>query len=131
MHTVYIKTFVKILQEVTLLKYPPEHDHTVITDQIFGQRLLGVYSTLRFWHFDVKPGCMTSHSEMKDVMSQDISFSAYVPELNHLDIVGWVKPLPPVVLNPPTPALIILILDLQKLLTCGETEPFIFIFFIF
>lgn len=51
MHTVYIKTFVIILQEITPLKYPPKRDHPLITDQIFGQQLLGVYSMLCFWHF--------------------------------------------------------------------------------
>ena len=43
-------------------------------------------------------------------------------KLNHLDIVGWVKALPAVVLHPPTPTLIVLVFDLQKLLTCGETD---------
>ena len=45
-------------------------------------------------------------------------------KLNHLDIVGWVKALPAVVLHPPTPTLIVLVFDLQKLLTCGETFIF-------
>lgn len=63
-----------------------------------------------------------SHGEM---MSQVISFPGRAAQLNHLHVVGRVKPLPPVVLNPPTPALIVLVLDLPKLLTCREKETFL------
>lgn len=48
--------------------------------------------------------------------------SGYLRQLNHLHVVGRVKPLPAAVLQPPTPALVVLVLGLQKLLPCGDTQ---------
>lgn len=42
--------------------------------------------------------------------------------LNQLHVVGRVKPLPAVVLQPAAPALVVLVLGLQKLLPCGDTR---------
>lgn len=48
--------------------------------------------------------------------------SGHLRQLNHLHVVGRVKPLPAAVLQPPTPALVVLVLGLQKLLPCGDTQ---------
>lgn len=89
-----------------------------------GLMLSFMTSLCLFWKHFLCFWCSDQKQAAKSSSRMLVPFPFCFRWLYHFHIVGRVKPLPAIVLLAPTPALVILILDLQKLLTCREDESF-------